>query len=210
MTTRAPLRRVNAAAPERSTARASAAPAASQWAGRGAPPSSGAGSHAGPAPPVVVNIGAGSDTTGTIRIDPHGEAANHPGDAENTGLPDGCADTVLMTNVLEHLPNPGRALSEAFRVLKPGAKLDLRTDNAACVWYHTNPREHRWEDFSPHFFLFKPHHLADLLKLTGFVSVEVSYEYAGTEPRVQRWLLPRRWVAQHLRAVAFKGSGDAP
>lgn len=38
-------------------------------------------------------------------------------------LPDECADQVLMTEVLEHLQFPERALAEAFRLLRPGGTI---------------------------------------------------------------------------------------
>lgn len=42
------------------------------------------------------------------------------GDAESLPVPDGCADAVLLLDVLEHLANPERAVAEAHRVLRPG------------------------------------------------------------------------------------------
>lgn len=42
-------------------------------------------------------------------------------------LPDGSCDTILSTQVLEHVFSPGDYLAEAFRVLRPGGKLILTT-----------------------------------------------------------------------------------
>jgi SAM-dependent methyltransferase len=42
------------------------------------------------------------------------------GDAEALPVPDGCADAVLLLDVLEHLADPGHALDEARRALGPG------------------------------------------------------------------------------------------
>ena len=49
------------------------------------------------------------------------------GDAQALGLADSVFDVVLCTEVLEHLPEPQRAVDEMFRVLKPGGTLVLTT-----------------------------------------------------------------------------------
>lgn len=42
------------------------------------------------------------------------------GDAERLPVRDGCADAVLLLDVIEHLADPSHAISEARRVLRPG------------------------------------------------------------------------------------------
>ena len=42
------------------------------------------------------------------------------GDATSLPVPDGCADAVLLLDILEHLGEPDRAVAEAHRVLHPG------------------------------------------------------------------------------------------
>jgi SAM-dependent methyltransferase len=42
------------------------------------------------------------------------------GDATSLPVPDGCADAVLLLDILEHLDEPKRAVAEAHRVLRPG------------------------------------------------------------------------------------------
>jgi|SRR5687768_4145535 len=49
------------------------------------------------------------------------------GDAQAIGLADAVFDVVLCTEVLEHLPEPQRAIDEIFRVLRPGGTLLLTT-----------------------------------------------------------------------------------
>jgi len=44
-----------------------------------------------------------------------------------TGEADASHDTVLSSQVLEHVPDPSRYLTEAFRILKPGGHLILTT-----------------------------------------------------------------------------------
>ena len=48
-------------------------------------------------------------------------------DAQSLGVASGSLDVVLCTEVLEHLPEPQRAIDEMFRVLKPGGTLLLTT-----------------------------------------------------------------------------------
>jgi SAM-dependent methyltransferase len=55
-------------------------------------------------------------------------------DAEGRiGLPDACADLVLSSQVLEHVPAPDAYLAEAMRVLRPGGTLLLSTHG---FWKH--------------------------------------------------------------------------
>ena len=49
------------------------------------------------------------------------------GDAMSLGLLGDTFDVVLCTEVLEHLPEPQRAIDEMFRVLRPGGTLLLTT-----------------------------------------------------------------------------------
>ena len=49
------------------------------------------------------------------------------GDAQALGIADHVFDVVLCTEVLEHLPEPQRAIDEMFRVLRPGGTLLLTT-----------------------------------------------------------------------------------
>lgn len=49
------------------------------------------------------------------------------GDAQALGIADATFEVVLCTEVLEHLPEPQKAIDEMFRVLKPGGELLLTT-----------------------------------------------------------------------------------
>jgi SAM-dependent methyltransferase len=49
------------------------------------------------------------------------------GDAQALGIGSASVDAVLCTEVLEHLPEPQRAVDELFRVLRPGGALILTT-----------------------------------------------------------------------------------
>jgi len=54
-------------------------------------------------------------------------------DQEDLPLPDSSVDVVLMTEVIEHLVDPDRALQRVRRVLNANGHLVLSTPNIACV-----------------------------------------------------------------------------
>ncbi len=51
-------------------------------------------------------------------------------DATELPIPDGCADAVLLLDVLEHIAAPQRALAEARRVLSPGGVIVVTVPHA--------------------------------------------------------------------------------
>jgi SAM-dependent methyltransferase len=55
------------------------------------------------------------------------------GTLENNDLIDGSFDLLLLSEVIEHLPDPIRALREAHRILKPGGFVFITTPNTGCV-----------------------------------------------------------------------------
>ena len=58
-------------------------------------------------------------------------------EVEPSGLPiaSGCADVVVMSELIEHLVDPDSVLEEVRRVLRPGGTLLLSTPNLAA-WYN--------------------------------------------------------------------------
>jgi len=77
-------------------------------------------------------------------------------------LADASFDTALMAEVLEHLEDPGRALAEANRLLRPGGTLIL---TVPFMWaLHEEPRD---------FFRYSPHGLRHLLAAAGFAGIDV-------------------------------------
>lgn len=58
-------------------------------------------------------------------------------DARSLPLRDGVADVVTLLEVLEHVPNPGRVLREAHRVLKPGGLLVVLVPNGGSVLFRS-------------------------------------------------------------------------
>lgn len=64
------------------------------------------------------------------------------GDARDTGLPQASFDFVVLHTVLCHVPSPETALSEAFRILKPGGTLaifDGDYDTSTVALFENDP-----------------------------------------------------------------------
>lgn len=62
-----------------------------------------------------------------------GRARFEVGDARDTGQPDASFDLVLAHTVVSHVPEPERALAEAFRVLKRGGQLVVFDGDYATI-----------------------------------------------------------------------------
>jgi len=125
---------------------------------------------------VLVDVGCGEKpyahlTTGLVErhigVD-HADSQHGLGNVDviasayDTTLPDGYADTVLCTAVLEHLERPEEAMREMCRVLNPGGHVIL---TAPLFWHlHEGPRD---------FYRFTKHGLAYLFDTAGFEIVEI-------------------------------------
>ena len=81
--------------------------------------------------------------------------------AEQLPIRAGSVDTVLGLSMLDHLPEPGRLLEEAYRVLRPGGILLLEFPQ--MVPLHDEPHD---------YFRFTRHGAAWLLERAGFDPLE--------------------------------------
>ena len=82
--------------------------------------------------------------------------------ANDIPLPDSSFDTVLCTQVIEHVADHQGVIKEAFRLLKNGGVLIL---SAPMYWpLHEEPYD---------FFRFTKHGLAYLLEGAGFIRLEI-------------------------------------
>ena len=63
------------------------------------------------------------------RLEPHADAEALVADIEAIPFDRGTFDVVISLDTLEHMPNPTLAVAELVRVLRPGGKLILTTNN---------------------------------------------------------------------------------
>jgi SAM-dependent methyltransferase len=81
-------------------------------------------------------IGVDWSATALIRARARGLLVVQGGvDTSGLPLPDGCADVVIMSELIEHLVDTDTAVDEVRRVLRPGGVLLLSTPNLAA-WFN--------------------------------------------------------------------------
>jgi ubiquinone/menaquinone biosynthesis C-methylase UbiE len=88
------------------------------------------------------------------------------GDIEKVPLPDASVDIAIASQALHHAADPGRALREAFRILRPQGRLlvlDLREHDEAWV---KDKLGDQWLGFTPD-------RLEELIAAAGFRQVTV-------------------------------------
>ena len=128
----------------------------------------------------------------------------HRSDLADAGLPDGCADLVTGSEVIEHLAAPMRTLRAAHRVLAPGGMVVFSTANEQSVARVL--RGGNWGYLMPgHVVLWSARTLRDALRRNGFEGISV---VAGDERGLRNFLAFRRaaggasfgaWFLRRLR-----------
>ncbi len=105
----------------------------------------------------------------------HPNAAFHRADATSLPVEDESFDAVLCVQVLEYVHDPGRALAEIRRVLRPGGRAVLwDVDWSTVSWHAADPAGmeqtlRAWDDHLAHPAL--PRTLAARLRSAGFEDV---------------------------------------
>lgn len=153
-----------------------------------------------PAGTVVLDVGAGdapyrelfahceyrtSDWAASVHEG--ARQADYVAPADSLPLEAATVDAALLTQVLEHVPEPAAVLAEAARVIRPGGGIFV---TVPFVWeLHELPHD---------FWRFTPASIERLLEAAGFVQIEV-------EPRSDCF----ETVAQLLRNLRY-AMGRAP
>ena len=106
------------------------------------------------------------------------------GDAYQLAFPDNSFDALFSHNVLEHIPEPGRALKEMQRVLKPGGVIGIRdVDYGGFLIAPDDGVLERWFAIVEKDLATRGMHtrlgrsLGGLLYEAGFIEVEASASY---------------------------------
>lgn len=124
----------------------------------------------------VLDVGAGSiNRYGKyfkfdkyVRMDhAHGEKVDAIGSADSIPFPDESFDSVVCTQVFEHLENPEKSAREIYRVLKPGGYLLL-----------TVPQTNELHEEPYDFFRYTKYGLASLFGSAGFI-LEQEHQRGG-------------------------------
>lgn len=114
------------------------------------------------------------------------------GDARDLPVRDGVVDLVLCTEMLEHVPEPQRAIDEMWRVLRPGGALVLTTRFLFPI--HDAPHD---------YFRFTKYGLRHLLQRFEIVELQEESDAVGTLAiLVQRLGMQAQTLGRpHLRGI---------
>jgi len=104
-------------------------------------------------------------------------------------------DTALMIEVLEHVPHPWLALTETWRILKPGGTLIISVPHLSRL--HDEPHD---------YYRYTRHGLRQLLEDSGFEVIELVkkggiFSFLGHQ--VSTLILTLTWGIPILRRVVF-------
>ena len=93
----------------------------------------------------------------------------HKGRVETLDLPEQSFDAAILIQTIEHLADPATVLRAIYRILKPGGRILLVTDNTASLDFALAKRRH-WGGyhFPRHWYLFNPASIRRLADVTGF------------------------------------------
>ena len=94
-------------------------------------------------------------------------------DACHLPVKDNTADVVICTEVIEHINDPKRLISEIARISKVSSKLLISTPNGESLFSKIQKllpikRFHDWRYIKSHFQVYDPTKLSNLLKCYGF------------------------------------------
>lgn len=149
--------------------------------------------------PIRFNMGCGQDKLpGYMGVDMYHDAADIKQDIMKLDLPEGCADEILVSHLIEHIPQhrAPEVLSKWLKTLKEGGKLVLETPDLAglcrdflvqdgaeqrmtamCIFGAavdrvTTETEEKGA-LSPHLWGYTPKTLTDLCTHVGFKNIQI-------------------------------------
>lgn len=122
---------------------------------------------------VVLEVGAGGDYLKndlksmydewiSLDYDLRSDSIDLRGDGQQLPFKDEIFDTIISIDVLEHVPNPEKFVSELFRVIKPGGNVILSTP--FFFYLHEEPYD---------FFRFSKYGLRTIFERNGFSVIDI-------------------------------------
>jgi ubiquinone/menaquinone biosynthesis C-methylase UbiE len=107
-------------------------------------------------------------------------------------------DYIVSSEVIEHVPDPKKAITELFRVLKPGGTIVLSTPNA--FWH--------WSLRIAHFLKLRPYQ--GLENWSGYVELQKDFQNAGFKVRKIRGIHAFPFVINRLNPILRYLDSNAP
>lgn len=139
----------------------------------------------------------------------------HHGSVEDLRLDENAYDVVYTIMTLEHVARPSRVMEAIFRILKPGGRLVIITDNTGTLDFSLFRRRH-WGGyhFPRHWHLFNQNSLAVLAANTGFdvddictavspVNWVYSVHNLLVDKKAPLWLIRRFTLKSTISLAAF-------
>jgi hypothetical protein len=149
--------------------------------------------------PIKFNMGCGRDRIdGYLGVDMHSDTADIKQDIMKLDLPEQCADEILASHVIEHIPQhrASKVLEKWLATLKDGGMLVMETPDLAglckdyleqdgadqqmtamCIYgAHVDritPETQEKGALSPHLWGYTPKSLADLCTAVGFKDIKI-------------------------------------
>ena len=131
------------------------------------------------------------DTNSVLNARAKGLTVHH-GDLLAQKFQDSTFDAIVMSHVIEHVPNPLQVLQESYRILKPGGVLVVLTPNTASFghWMYGD----NWRGLEPprHLHLFNTMSLSNLALVAEFDDVS-----CNSSVRAWKIFLQSRLSARH-------------
>lgn len=165
---------------------------------------------------LTLDVGCGRRKRASIGIDFSRDSdADVIADAHHLPFKAGIFDKVISVTVLEHSPNPLLFLEEQYRILKPGGKIELVTDNASFYrWSILRFKGIKHEDYHEnHYMIFFPKNVQRLFRLAGFkvISMELMKRTRGKfdfliNILVTIGLVRKESLYRRIKIVGEKGS----
>src|SRR5207247_1446062 len=81
-------------------------------------------------PERYIGVDPAGDLIKTLMETMRGRARGLIGTAEATTLPDRCVDLIVCSECFEHLADPGLAMREFVRILRPGGEILIQSPSA--------------------------------------------------------------------------------
>lgn len=116
--------------------------------------------------------------------------------AEMDGVPPEAFDTVLCSEVLEHVPDPGRVLAAIRRVVRPGGHLLVTVPHLSRL--HEEPHD---------YFRYTGYGLRAVLETAGFEVIEIKPRaglFSFLSHQASTLLLGLSWGIPLVRTVAYQ------